>query len=165
MEGNHNFPIPPVGKYYLGDSGYALRPGFLTPYRGERYHPDQYSTSRQPTSYKEMFNKKHSSLRSVIERTFGIWKAKWRVLKEKPRYNIRVQQKVVAATMALHNFIRLSNLQDIDFEIEPVEESDATNEDDSSDDENDEENHNDASIRYMEGIRDEIAATLWDSRC
>ncbi|XP_010527340.1 PREDICTED: uncharacterized protein LOC104804699 [Tarenaya hassleriana] len=65
-----------IGRYYLGDSGYALRPGFLTPYRGERYHPDQHSTSRQPTSYKEMFNKKHSSLRLVIGQTFGIWKAK-----------------------------------------------------------------------------------------
>jgi len=28
----------PEGKYYLGDAGYALKKGCLTPYRGVRYH-------------------------------------------------------------------------------------------------------------------------------
>lgn len=28
----------PAGKYYLGDAGYALRPGILVPFRGVRYH-------------------------------------------------------------------------------------------------------------------------------
>ncbi|XP_072084404.1 uncharacterized protein [Arachis hypogaea] len=26
------------GKYYLGDAGFMLKPGILTPYRGVRYH-------------------------------------------------------------------------------------------------------------------------------
>ena len=41
MEGLHQFPTAPFAKYYLGDSGYPLRPGFFTLYRGERYHPRQ----------------------------------------------------------------------------------------------------------------------------
>jgi hypothetical protein len=27
-----------VGKYYLVDSGYANKKGFLSPYKGEKYH-------------------------------------------------------------------------------------------------------------------------------
>ncbi|XP_023879973.1 protein ALP1-like [Quercus suber] len=36
-----NFPKAPPGKYYLIDSGYPMKPGFLAPYKGEQYHiPD-----------------------------------------------------------------------------------------------------------------------------
>ncbi|KAL0008010.1 hypothetical protein SO802_009512 [Lithocarpus litseifolius] len=31
-----NFPKPPPGKYYLVDSGYPMKSGFLAPYKGER---------------------------------------------------------------------------------------------------------------------------------
>jgi hypothetical protein len=38
---NDNFPHPPVGKYYCVDAGYPNRPGYLAPYKGQRYHiPD-----------------------------------------------------------------------------------------------------------------------------
>ena len=53
MEGPHQFPTAPFGKYYLGDSGYPLRPGFFTLYRG----PSQYDRASPSSSYKEMFNK------------------------------------------------------------------------------------------------------------
>ncbi|QHO02525.1 uncharacterized protein DS421_13g424530 [Arachis hypogaea] len=33
----------PEGKYYLGDAGFMLKPGILTPYRGVRYHLKEYS--------------------------------------------------------------------------------------------------------------------------
>ncbi|QHO58284.1 L10-interacting MYB domain-containing protein [Arachis hypogaea] len=33
----------PKGKYYLGDAGFMLKPGILTPYRGVRYHLKEYS--------------------------------------------------------------------------------------------------------------------------
>ncbi|WJX65362.1 hypothetical protein P8452_50034 [Trifolium repens] len=34
----------PEGKYYLGDAGFPLKGGILTPYRGVRYHLKEYST-------------------------------------------------------------------------------------------------------------------------
>ena len=36
----------PVGKYYLGDAGFALTPWCLTPYRGVRYHLREWSKSQ-----------------------------------------------------------------------------------------------------------------------
>jgi DDE superfamily endonuclease len=39
---NHGFCIP-EGKYYLGDAGYPLTPYCLTPYRGVRYHLNEWA--------------------------------------------------------------------------------------------------------------------------
>lgn len=72
MEYDPNFSHPPTGKYYLVDSGYALRRGYLGPYRQTRYHQNQFQTQALPSNYKEKFNRRHSSLRCVIERTFGV---------------------------------------------------------------------------------------------
>ena len=73
------FPTPPEGKYYLVDSGYANSRGYLAPYRkqrncGTRYHLQEFLNGEAPRNSKEMFNRWHASLRSVIERTFGVWK-------------------------------------------------------------------------------------------
>ena len=57
-------------------------------------------------SYKELFNYKHSSLRSVIERTFGVWKNIWKILRNMLSYPFKKHVKKVIATMALHNYIR-----------------------------------------------------------
>ncbi|KAH1032801.1 hypothetical protein J1N35_044975 [Gossypium stocksii] len=60
------------GKYYLVDSRYPQMVGFLGPYRGERYHlPDFHRGNHRVSGKKEIFNYAHSSLRSVIKRTFG----------------------------------------------------------------------------------------------
>ncbi|CAA7029835.1 unnamed protein product [Microthlaspi erraticum] len=111
-----SFPHPPPGKYYLVDSGYPTRSGYLGPHRKTRYHLDLFNRGGPPTNSRELFNRKHSSLRSVIERTFGVWKAKWRILDRKhPKYELKKWIKIVSATMALHNFIRDSNMEDSDF--------------------------------------------------
>ncbi|XP_043705523.1 putative nuclease HARBI1 [Telopea speciosissima] len=49
------FPHPPEGKYYVVDSGYASQVGYLTPFRGERYHiPDYKGAGRNPKIAKEL---------------------------------------------------------------------------------------------------------------
>ena len=50
-----------VSKYYLGDAGYGIRNGIITPYRGVRYHLKEFSDHR-PENAKELFNLRHSSL-------------------------------------------------------------------------------------------------------
>ena len=88
--------------------------GFLGPYKGPRQHFQQYRR-REPTNEREVFNQAHSSLRSVIERTFGVWKKKWKILKDMPSYSYEKQVKIVIATMTLHNYIRRHTNRDRHF--------------------------------------------------
>ena len=97
------------------DSGYPNRKGYLAPYKNQRYHVPEFQNGGRPVGLKEVFNYHHSSLRNVIERTFGIWKMKWRILLKIPSYHEDKQKKIIVATMALHNFIRDSALVDNDF--------------------------------------------------
>jgi hypothetical protein len=56
-----------TGKYYLADAGYPNKYGYLVPYKGERYHLQEFRRSGQPRGQEEVFNHAHSSLRTVIE--------------------------------------------------------------------------------------------------
>ena len=47
-----------VGKYYLADGGFMLKPCLLTPYRGICYHLKKYSM-RSPENQQELFNYHH----------------------------------------------------------------------------------------------------------
>lgn len=51
--------------------------GYLASYKGDRYHLPQFHNGGQPRGSREIFNHVHSSLQSVTERTFGVWKARW----------------------------------------------------------------------------------------
>lgn len=66
------FPAPLESKYYLVDFGYANKRGYLAPYRKERredtrYHLQEFLNGGPPQNSKEMYNRWHASLRSVIE--------------------------------------------------------------------------------------------------
>jgi len=104
-----------VGKYYVVDAGYPNRPGYLCPYKGERYHLPEWHRGIEPNSPKEKFNRIHSSVRNVIERSFGLLKMKWQLLYKMPSFSMLTQKKIVAATMVLHNFIREHASDDEDF--------------------------------------------------
>ncbi|KAL0311191.1 UNVERIFIED_CONTAM: hypothetical protein Sangu_2413800 [Sesamum angustifolium] len=72
----------PAGNYYLCDNGYANTEGFLTPYRGVRYHLREWNRETGgPQNKEELFNLKHSFARNVIERTFGLLKVQWGILR------------------------------------------------------------------------------------
>ncbi|XP_066344631.1 uncharacterized protein [Miscanthus floridulus] len=109
------FPHPPQGKYYVVDAGYPNRPGYLAPYMGERYHLPEWHRGMEPNTPKEKVNHIHSSVRNVIERSFGVLKMKWQILYKMPGYSMATQKKIVAATMVLHNFIREHASVDVDF--------------------------------------------------
>jgi hypothetical protein len=105
-----------VGKYYLVDSGYPNRAGYLAPYKGTKYHLPEFRNSTMPKGTKETFNFAHSSLRNVVERAFGVLKMKWRILLKVPIYPPAKQARIIVACMALHNFIRDSKLMDEHFD-------------------------------------------------
>jgi hypothetical protein len=104
-----------AGKYYLVDSGYPNRIGYLAPYKGTKYHLQEYREAPAPQGEKETFNYAHSSLRNVIERAFGVLKMKWRMLQKISSYTPRKQSQIISACCALQNFIRLSGLRDRHF--------------------------------------------------
>ncbi|KAK9277805.1 hypothetical protein L1049_027361 [Liquidambar formosana] len=96
--------VVPTGKYYLVDAGYPNSLGFLAPYRGVRYHQNE-RRGHAPANAKELFNYRHSSLRNIIERSFGLIKKRWAILRTEPFFDIKVQVKIVIACCTLHNFI------------------------------------------------------------
>lgn len=98
-----NFPHPPPGRYYLVDSGYPLREGYMPPYRKARYHLKEFD-AKGPENVSEIFNYHHSCLRNVVERSFGVLKNKWQILRGIPFYSIEKQSKIIVACFALHNF-------------------------------------------------------------
>jgi hypothetical protein len=57
---DHGFSIP-EGKYYLGDAGYPLTTYCLTPYRGVRYHLNEWLKGNQ--RYSEFCNRLRSLIR------------------------------------------------------------------------------------------------------
>ncbi|KAK5772255.1 hypothetical protein PVK06_048535 [Gossypium arboreum] len=94
----------PEGKYYLADAGYGIRNGYITPYRGVRYHLKEFS-DQGPENAKKLFNLRHSSLRITIERVFGILKKRFRVLDADPFCNFQTQVDIVLACCIIHNHI------------------------------------------------------------
>jgi hypothetical protein len=108
----HNQPQLPlihfilvIGKFYLVDAGYACRPGFLPPYRGTRYHLKEYGGRNYTTNARELFNLRHSSLRTSIERGFGCYKNRFAIIDSKPFHPYKTQVKLVLACCILHNWI------------------------------------------------------------
>ena len=106
-----------VGKFYLVDSGYPNQMGYLALYKGMKYHLQEFRQGPMPRGKKELFNYSHSSLRNVIERSFGVLKMKWRILLDLPSYPMPKQSQIIMACMAVHNFIRESALADTDFDM------------------------------------------------
>ncbi|KAK6780615.1 hypothetical protein RDI58_022799 [Solanum bulbocastanum] len=72
----------PEGNYYLCDGGYTNGNGFLLAYRGYRYWlRDWQGENPSPQCREELFNMKHARARNAIERTFGLLKGHWGILR------------------------------------------------------------------------------------
>ncbi|CAN1215408.1 Protein ALP1-like [Linum perenne] len=96
----------PKGSYYLCDAGYANCEGFLTPFRGQRYHLKEWGSNNRPTTPEEYYNMKHSSCRNFIERAFGLLKMRWAILRDTTWFSPDVAGRIVHACCLLHNFIK-----------------------------------------------------------
>ncbi|XP_058185854.1 uncharacterized protein LOC131303082 [Rhododendron vialii] len=162
-----NFPHPPINMYYLVDSGYINMSGYLALYRRQRYHRDQWDGANIifHTLY-ELFNYKHSSLRNVIERYFGVLKKRFPILKGTPNYDNAHQPTIVTAYCVIHNFILMHHGIDEYF--------DGYNEDVKWEGETDEEvdddvgeveplNTSHVGLELMAHKRDQMAIEIWDA--
>lgn len=108
-----NSPLPtlfqtlPKGKFVLADAGYALSTRVLTPFRGVRYHLQEFKGSdKNPQNPKELFNLRHSKRRNVIERTIGILKRRWRLLRfGNESMNMEFINECIEVCCHLHNYL------------------------------------------------------------
>ena len=79
---------------------------FLTPFKGGRNVRVGQGRGRGQGP-KELFNTRHSQLRNVIERSFGVLKQRFAYLRGPVPYSyMQTQINVVIACCALHNFLR-----------------------------------------------------------
>lgn len=152
----HSF-ITPKGKYWLGDAGYSNSEFVLAPYRGVRYHLKEVRQADQrPSNAKELFNLRHSSLRNVVERIFGVLKRQWQILAGKGcEYSITTQVDLFCALVGLFNFGRQHGEIDLflDEKIDNTEEVLEIQEESIS---------ITAGGKWMDQKRDQIAAQMWE---
>ncbi|KAF7801032.1 protein ALP1-like [Senna tora] len=102
----------PAEQYYLVDVGYSNAQGFLAPFRGQRYHLNEWREGCHPINTRECFNMRHSGARNVIERCFGMFKNRWAILRSPSFYPVRTHNIIVIACCLLHNLIRHENARD-----------------------------------------------------
>ena len=74
------------------DGGYTNGNGFLSPYRGYRYWlRDWQGENPPPQCREELFNMKHARARNVIQRTFGLLKGRWGILRSPSWYSVKIK--------------------------------------------------------------------------
>ncbi|CAM0902883.1 unnamed protein product [Alopecurus aequalis] len=113
----------PDGKYYLGDAGYTNGPGFLTPFRSTRYHLKEWASSgQQPKTEEGLYNLRHSRDRNCVERTFGLLKKRFDILRTASFFDIEDQIQIISACCVLHNYARDSQYMMDDLLLEEANE-------------------------------------------
>jgi hypothetical protein len=86
-----------LGKFYLVDAGYGVKHGFLPPFRGVRYHLNEWGNNSVQNE-KELFNHRHSYLRVIVERAFGSLKRRFKILDDAtPFYPFSTQVEIMVA--------------------------------------------------------------------
>ena len=88
------------------DAAYTHTKGFMTPYRNVRYWLSDFLSGGKVVGREEIFNLCHAKLRNVIERTFGVVKARFSILKKMAHYSFAAQTKIVMTCFSIHNFLR-----------------------------------------------------------
>jgi hypothetical protein len=143
----------------LVDAGYPLMKGYLTPYKGEKYHLPNFRRAGRGNVIEERFNYVHSSLRSAIEGTFGVWKNRWRILRQMPSYDIKDQMLIVVASAVLHNFIRIHDRKDKRFKWDKsISDNLESNDDETGS--TSQENIGNIQDEEMKVVRDNIARSI-----
>ena len=136
-----------------------LKAQVITPYRGVRYHLKEYS-QRDPQNVRELFNHRHSSLRNVIERTFGVLKKRFPIIgsRTEPHYSVDMMTYIILACCILHNF--LHEIDNDDFLLEEVNRDLMQRDIDVSHSQTHEDGY-----RLGSQIRDTIANKMWTGYC
>jgi hypothetical protein len=103
----------PEARFYTADAGFGQRRGIVLPYPNTRYHLKEWKDGgRRPETPEELYNLRHARVRNVVERTFGIVKRKWKILRSSPpEYGLKTQIRIVYAICGLHTFLVLGGAE------------------------------------------------------
>ncbi|XP_071724153.1 uncharacterized protein [Rutidosis leptorrhynchoides] len=140
------FPFPPPNKYYLCDASYPSTREFLTPYHNVRYWLGDYRR-RRATTKEEKFNHAHARIRNVIERAFGVLKARFPILDKMAPYefNERINDDL------FNHFDTAQIIFDEEQQEENPEEAHRTN-------------WTTEDVQFMENVKNDIALQLMQRR-
>lgn len=125
--------------------------------------------SGAPRGRRELFNRNHSSLRNVIERSFGALKKRCKILKRMTNYELNTQAQLVTASCVIHNFIRLNDVDDRIFgryanpNCVVGSDSSSSSDDDDDDDDDDGDAPDSEDTPLMVAMRDHIADMMWSA--
>ncbi|KAK3205329.1 hypothetical protein Dsin_019375 [Dipteronia sinensis] len=134
----------------------------MAPYRNARYWLNDFRSGGRANTKDEVFNQCHSRLRNIIERAFGVLKARFPILKRMSSYSFDTRRRIVLACFALHNFLRKTSISDelfSQYDDEEVQlENSIQNQTPSTD------NSFRASEQlFMQGLREQIANQLFSN--
>jgi len=95
-----NSPLPNTNKmfphYFAADEAFPLKSYIMRPYPGKYLDIE-----------KIIFNYRLSRARRTVENAFGILSSRWRILRHKIIADVETIEKITAATICLHNFLRI----------------------------------------------------------
>ena len=133
--------------------------GYLAPYRsGVPYHLNEFNNHNIFHGPKELFNHRHSSLRNVIERSFGVLKSRFPILRNMPRFKPIRQGTIVLACCVVHNWIIMQRERDEFFDEEYVADEFGFNHE-----MNNVLNMSPEEINQLRAWRDELAFAMWQA--
>ncbi|XP_031328675.1 putative nuclease HARBI1 [Photinus pyralis] len=92
----------------LGDSAYPLRSYLITPINNPQ------------GEIETLFNESLIRTRTVVERTFGIWKRRFPILSVGMRCRVELAQNIIVATAVIHNIARQERDAIDDLEDDPL---------------------------------------------
>ncbi|KAG6500026.1 hypothetical protein ZIOFF_039840 [Zingiber officinale] len=114
----------PQGCYYLVDAGYCNSSGFLVPYRGHRYHLNEFDGHR-PETPEEYFNMKHSRARNIHKDAKGLYNVSFLYFTD---LNIVYGKDRATGDLAEDPLAAEQNLGNIDVTLTMTDESDSNTE-------------------------------------
>ena len=148
----------PKGLHIVADAGYSIRPNVMVPY------PDTELLSPKQT----YFNNAHSRTRIIIERTNGIIKNRFCILKMPLNQKINAASKCTAQTqmakvvhvcLVLHNMLIACN------DDTEIDDKDSSSDSESDDKSVDDDLYNNIEARLIgEQVRDQIADYLFSGK-
>ena len=101
-------PLPqttiPIPYYLVGDEAFPLGPNLMRPF----------SKITLTNMKRKIFNFRHSRGRRIIENTFGIFVARWRIYHRIINVKPENVDKIIKATVCLHNFLRIQEMHSTD---------------------------------------------------